>query len=88
MKVPGWSIAALQTIQDICNKRLGLLSRSAAEKPLLTDKMVKKRLAGPLQKVQILNGEGIGDGDVLGLVYLCHHQPECLKGPKELLHQS
>jgi hypothetical protein len=39
MEVPGWSF------QDICNKRLGLLSQCAAKKPLLTEKMVKKKLA-------------------------------------------
>jgi transposase len=44
-EVPGWSNASVHTIQDICNKRLGLPSRCAAKKPLLTEKMVKKRLA-------------------------------------------
>lgn len=45
LEVPGWSDAAVRTIQDICNKRLGLPSRSAAKKPLLTEKMIRKRLA-------------------------------------------
>ncbi len=44
-EVPGWSDASVWTIQDTCNKRLGLPSRCAAKKHLLTDKMVKKRLA-------------------------------------------
>jgi hypothetical protein len=45
LEAPGWSNASVRTIQDACNKRLGLPSRCAAKKPLLTDKMVKKRLA-------------------------------------------
>ena len=41
----GWDHVSVRRIQEICQKRLGLPSRSAAKKPLLTDKMVKKRLA-------------------------------------------
>jgi transposase len=43
-EVPGWSNIAVRTIQMVCQKRLGLPSRSAAKKPLLTAKMIKKRL--------------------------------------------
>jgi hypothetical protein len=45
LEVPGWTSAAVRTVQDICSKKLGLLSRSAAKKPLLLEKMIKKRLA-------------------------------------------
>jgi hypothetical protein len=45
MEVPWWSTAGVRTIQYICNKRLGLSSRCDAKKPLLTNKMVKNRLA-------------------------------------------
>ena len=44
-KVKGFENVSVRTIQEICQKRLGMPSRSAAKKPLLTDKMVKKRLA-------------------------------------------
>ena len=43
--VEGWSHVSVRRIQAICQKRLGLPSRCAAKKPLLTDRMVKKRLA-------------------------------------------
>ncbi len=45
MEVPRWTNAAVQTIQEICNTRLGLPSWSATKKPLLTEKMIKMRLA-------------------------------------------
>ncbi len=35
----------MRRIQEILNKELGLPSRDAAKKPMLTKKMVKKRLA-------------------------------------------
>jgi DDE superfamily endonuclease len=43
--VEGMEKLSVRQIQKICQKRLGLPSRSAAKKPLLTEKMVKKRLA-------------------------------------------
>jgi hypothetical protein len=43
-EVPGFADIFVRTIQHMCQKRLGL-PRCAAKKPLLTAKMVKKRLA-------------------------------------------
>jgi hypothetical protein len=43
-EVNGWSNIPMRTIQMVCQKRLSLLSRTAAKKPLLTAKMIKKRL--------------------------------------------
>jgi hypothetical protein len=43
--VIGWSTISVRTIQKICPKKLGLPSRCAAKKPLLTIQMVKKRIA-------------------------------------------
>jgi hypothetical protein len=44
-EVAGWSHVSVRSIQDICKKRLGMPSRCAAKKPLLTDKMVRKRMS-------------------------------------------
>jgi transposase len=44
-ELPGFADISVRTIQHLCQKRLGLPSRCAAKKPLLTAKMVKKRLA-------------------------------------------
>jgi transposase len=43
-EVPGWKNASVRLIQHVCQKRLKILSRAAAKKPLLTSAMVKKRL--------------------------------------------
>jgi transposase len=43
-KVQGWSDVSVRTIQKVCQKRLKMPSRSAAKKPLLTARMVRKRL--------------------------------------------
>jgi transposase len=43
-EVSGWENISVRTIQKICKTRLGMPSRSAAKKPLLTAKIVKKRL--------------------------------------------
>jgi hypothetical protein len=45
LEVPGWTDTTVRAIQDICNKRLALLSRSAAKKPILTENMIKNSLA-------------------------------------------
>jgi hypothetical protein len=42
-EVPGFVDISVRTIQHICQKRLGLPSRCAAKKPLLTAKIVKKK---------------------------------------------
>lgn len=42
--VPGWSDISVRRIQHILQKELDLPARRAAKKPLLTDKMVRKRL--------------------------------------------
>jgi transposase len=44
-EVAGWQNVSVRTIQKVCKVRLGLPSRCAAKKPLLTAKMVKKRLS-------------------------------------------
>jgi transposase len=44
-EVSGWSNISVRTIQKVCQKRLCLPSRCAAKKPLLTAKMVKKRIS-------------------------------------------
>jgi hypothetical protein len=44
-EVPGFADIFVRSIKHMCQKRLGLPSRCAAKKPLLTAKMVKKRLA-------------------------------------------
>lgn len=44
-EVPGWSHVAVRTIQDRLQKKLGLPSRRAAKKPMLTEPMKRKRLA-------------------------------------------
>jgi transposase len=44
-EVVGWQNVSVRTIQKVCKVRLGLPSRCAAKKPLLTAKMVKKRLS-------------------------------------------
>jgi transposase len=44
-EVIGWSDISVRTIQKICQRKLGLPSRCAAKKPLLTARMVKKRIA-------------------------------------------
>jgi transposase len=41
----GWSEISVRRIQEVLKKELGLPSRVAAKKPMLTEKMVKKRLA-------------------------------------------
>jgi hypothetical protein len=43
-EVAGWSHVSVRSIQDIVKKRLGMPSRCAAKKPLLTDKIVGKRM--------------------------------------------
>ncbi len=42
--VPGWDKISVRMIQHVLQKQLGLPSRVAAKKPLLTQAMVKKRL--------------------------------------------
>jgi hypothetical protein len=42
--VPGWDKISVHMIQHVLQKQLGLPSRVAAKKPLLTQTMVKKRL--------------------------------------------
>jgi hypothetical protein len=46
-EVSGWHDIdnSIWTIQKVCQKKLGMPSRSAAKKPLLTAGMVKKRLS-------------------------------------------
>jgi hypothetical protein len=44
-KVFGWSVVSVRRIQEILKNELGLPSRVAAKKPMLTEKMVKKQLA-------------------------------------------
>ena len=44
-EVSGWHDVSIRTIQKVCQKKLGMPSRSAAKKPLLTAAMVKKRLS-------------------------------------------
>lgn len=44
-EVAGWQDKSVRNIQRVCQKRLCLPSRCAAKKPLLTEKMVRKRLA-------------------------------------------
>ena len=44
-EVPGWESKSVRVIQHTLRTRLGLPSRCAAPKPLLTAPMVKKRLA-------------------------------------------
>jgi transposase len=44
-EVQGWSNLSVRTIQRVCKDKLGLPSRCAAKKPLLTAKMLKKRIA-------------------------------------------
>ena len=44
-EVPGWESKSVRVIQQTLRTRLGLPSRCAAAKPLLTAPMVKKRLA-------------------------------------------
>ncbi len=41
----GWHDVSIRTIQKVCQKKLGVPSRSAAKKPLLTAWMAKKRLS-------------------------------------------
>ncbi len=42
--VIGWSTISVRAIQKICQKKLGLQSRFAAKKPLLTTKMINKSM--------------------------------------------
>ncbi len=44
-EVFGWSKISVRSIQEILKNELGLPSRVATKKPMLTKKMVKKRLA-------------------------------------------
>jgi hypothetical protein len=44
-EVQGWTNMSVRTIQIVCKEKLSLLSRCAAKKPLLTAKMLKKRIA-------------------------------------------
>ncbi len=44
-EVAGWGDVSVRTIQDRLQRKLGLPSRRAAKKPLLTSTMRKKRLA-------------------------------------------
>jgi hypothetical protein len=44
-EVSGWHDVFIRTIQKVCQKKLGMPSRSATKKPLLTAGMVKKRLS-------------------------------------------
>jgi hypothetical protein len=44
-EIPGWGDISVRTIQRVLLQRLGLPARRAAQKPLLTPAMVKKRLA-------------------------------------------
>ncbi len=44
-EVVGWADVSVRTIQERLQKKLGLPSRRAAKKPLLTDAMKKKWLA-------------------------------------------
>jgi transposase len=44
-EVPGWGDISVRTIQHRLQKKLGLPSRRAAKKPLLTEAMKRKRLA-------------------------------------------
>jgi hypothetical protein len=44
-EVAGWADVSVRTFQDRLQKKLGLPSRRAAKKPLLTSAMRKKRLA-------------------------------------------
>jgi hypothetical protein len=44
-EVAGWSNVSVRTIQTICQKRLEMPSRCATKKPLLTEKIVRKRIA-------------------------------------------
>ena len=43
-EVPGFQTLSVRRIQEILQKRLRMPSRAAAQKPLLTEKMVRKRL--------------------------------------------
>jgi hypothetical protein len=43
-KVSGWSKISLRRIEEILKDKLGISSRVAAKKLMLTKKMVKKRL--------------------------------------------
>ncbi len=42
-EVASWLHVSVQSIQDICNKRLGMPLRCAAKKPLLLEKIVRKK---------------------------------------------
>jgi transposase len=44
-EVAGFANVSVRTIQHVCQKKLGLPSRCAAKKLLLTAKMIKKRLS-------------------------------------------
>ncbi len=44
-EVQGWSNLSVRKIQRVCKEKLGLPSRCAAKKSLLTAKMLKKRIA-------------------------------------------
>jgi hypothetical protein len=44
-EVSGWHDVSIRTNQKVCQKKLGMTSHSAAKKPLLTARMVKKRLS-------------------------------------------
>jgi hypothetical protein len=42
-EVAGWSNVSVRTNQTVCQKRLGMPSRCAAKKPLLMEKIVRKK---------------------------------------------
>lgn len=44
-EVAGFANVSVRSIQRVCQKKLGIPSRCAAKKPLLTGKMIKKRLS-------------------------------------------
>jgi hypothetical protein len=43
-EVGGWSNISVRIIQHVLQKQWGLLLRKASKKPLLTQKMIEKRL--------------------------------------------